>query len=159
MIVDVVRNDLGRVCETGSIRVERHGTLMTLPTVHHTVSTVVGRLRAGASLTDLLRAAFPAASISGAPKIEAMKTILRAERQPRGPCMGSIGRITLDGQLDLSVAIRTAFTFDGRALYYAGGGITAESQPDEELEESRAKAAAFVKALGLDGAGSRSMRP
>ncbi len=145
MIVDVVRNDLGRVCETGSVKVTQHAALMTLPTVHHLYSTVKGRLRGG--LVDLLRAAFPAASITGAPKIEAIRAAMREERQLRGPCMGAIGWISMDGNMELSVAIRTAFTSDGQVRYYAGCGITADSDPHTEFIESSHKAAAFVRAL------------
>ena len=145
MIVDVVRNDLGRVCETGSVEVTQHAALMTLPTVHHLYSTVKGRLRTG--LVDLLRAAFPAASITGAPKIEAIRAAMREEGQLRGPCMGAIGWISMDGNMELSVAIRTAFTSDGQVRYYAGCGITADSDPHTEFIESSHKAAAFVRAL------------
>jgi len=145
MIVDVVRNDLGRVCETGSVEVTQHAALMTLPTVHHLYSTVRGRLRGG--LVDLLRAAFPAASITGAPKIEAIRVAMREEGQLRGPCMGAIGWISMDGSMELSVAIRTAFTSDGQVRYYAGCGITADSDPHTEFIESSHKAAAFVRAL------------
>ncbi len=147
MIVDVVRNDLARVCEPGSVEVVHHAALMTLPTVHHLYSTVRGRLRKTAGLVDLLRAAFPAASISGAPKIEAMRVALREEAQARGPCMGAIGAISLDGRLELSVAIRTAFAAGGTVRYYAGCGITAESVPAQEFQESNHKAAAFLRAL------------
>ena len=145
MIVDVVRNDLGRVCETGSVEVTQHAALMTLPTVHHLYSTVKGRLREG--LVDLLRAAFPAASITGAPKIEAIRAAIREEGQLRGPCMGAIGWISMDGNMELSVAIRTAFTSDGQVRYYAGCGITVDSDPHTEFIESSHKAAAFVRAL------------
>jgi para-aminobenzoate synthetase component I len=145
MIVDVVRNDLGRVCETGSVEVTQHAALMSLPTVHHLYSTVRGRLREG--LVDLLRAAFPAASITGAPKIEAIRAAMREEGQMRGPCMGAIGWISMDGNMELSVAIRTAFTSDGQVRYYAGCGITADSDPHTEFLESSHKAAAFVRAL------------
>lgn len=147
MIVDVVRNDLSRVCQTGSVKVIRHAELMTLPTVHHSVSTVQGRLRDNASPIDLLRAAFPAASITGAPKIEAMRVAMREEGQRRGPCMGAIGWIGLNGDMEFSVAIRTAFTENGRVHYYAGCGITADSIPADEYEESSHKAAAFLRAL------------
>jgi para-aminobenzoate synthetase component 1 len=151
MIVDVARNDLGRVCETGSVEVAAHAQLMTLPTVHHLFSTVRGRLRAGAGAVDLLRAAFPPASITGAPKIEAMRIALREEGQLRGPSMGAIGWISLDGRMELSVAIRTAFVTGGRVRYYAGCGITAASDPAAEFEESQHKAAAFERALRGEG--------
>lgn len=147
MIVDVVRNDLGRVCEIGSVKVAVHAKMMTLPTVHHLYSTVSGKLRADASSVDLLRAAFPAASISGAPKIEAIRVALREEKQLRGPCMGAIGWISMEGNMEFSVAIRTAFVSNGLVRYYAGCGITADSIPSAEFEESEHKAAAFVRAL------------
>jgi para-aminobenzoate synthetase component 1 len=149
MIVDVVRNDLARVCETGTVKVEKHAELMTIPTVHHLYSRVTGRLRQGNTPVDLLRASFPPASISGAPKIEAMRVAMREEGQLRGPCMGAIGWISLDGDMELSVAIRTAFSSDGRVRYYAGCGITSESDPVAEFEESAHKSAAFLRALGL----------
>ncbi len=151
MIVDVVRNDLSRVCKAGSVHVTAHAELMTLPTVHHSFSTVRGALQDDVGIVDLLRAAFPAASISGAPKIEAMRIAAREEYQPRGPCMGAIGWIGMDGAVELSVAIRTAFVADGIVRYYAGCGITAGSDPAAEFEESRHKAAAFVRALGREG--------
>jgi len=147
MIVDVVRNDLARVCETGTVKVQEHAALMTIPTVHHLYSRVTGSLLKGSTPVDLLRAAFPPASISGAPKIEAMRVAMREEGQLRGPCMGAIGWISLDGDMELSVAIRTAFSTAGRVRYYAGCGITSESDPIAEFEESAHKSAAFVKAL------------
>lgn len=150
MIVDVVRNDLGRVCATNSIRVPAHAELVTLPTVHHTVSTVTGELRADRSVTDLLRASFPPASITGAPKIRAMQVAMEEEGLRRGPCMGSLGWISLDGEAELSTAIRTAVAAGGRIRYLAGAGITAESEPEAELAETGHKARAFVRALGLE---------
>ena len=150
MIVDVTRNDLGRVCETGSVEVAAHAELMTLPTVHHLFSTVRGRLREGTGPVDLLRAAFPAASITGAPKIEAMRIAMREEGQLRGPCMGAIGWISMDGRMELSVAIRTAVVIGDHVRYYAGCGITAGSDPAAEFEESQHKAAAFERALGME---------
>jgi para-aminobenzoate synthetase component 1 len=150
MIVDVVRNDLSRVCETGSVKVEKHADLMTLPTVHHLFSTVTGRLRQNQGPVDLLRAAFPAASISGAPKIQAMRVAMREEGQLRGPCMGAIGWISMDHRMEFSVAIRTAFVTGGRVRYYGGCGITADSVPADEFAESRHKIAAFVRALGRE---------
>lgn len=149
MIVDVVRNDLGRVCQPGSVRVAEHATLMTIPTLHHLYSTVEGTLREDVSPVDLLRAAFPAASISGAPKIEAMRIALREEKQARGPAMGAIGWIDMRGNMDFSVAIRTA-TLNGKTVrYYAGCGITADSDPAAEFMESAHKATAFLRALHL----------
>ncbi|MEO8657717.1 MAG: anthranilate synthase component I family protein [Bryobacteraceae bacterium] len=151
MIVDVTRNDLGRVCQPGSVRVGSHAELITLPTLHHTVSKVVGQLRTDATLADLLRATCPPASISGAPKIHAMEVAAEEEGFRRGPCMGSIGWLSLDGRMELSVAIRTAVAAEGKVHYLAGCGITAESDPQAELAESEAKAAAFRRALSGSG--------
>lgn len=152
MIVDVTRNDLGRVCAAGSVEVTRHAELMPLPTVQHTYSEVSGRLRADCGPADLLRACFPPASITGAPKIRAMELAALEEGYRRGPAMGSIGWISLDGDMEWSVAIRTAVAAKGRIWYLAGCGITAESVPEEELAESDVKAAAFLEALsGLSG--------
>ena len=154
MIVDVARNDLGRVCETGSVQVTAHAELMTLPTVHHTVSTIRGRLRPDVTPADLLRASFPPASITGAPKIQAMAVIAAEEPRRRGPAMGALGWISLGGDLDLAVAIRTAVvsTFRGeRVAYHAGCGIVADSDPELEWDESAAKARAFLAALGVLG--------
>jgi para-aminobenzoate synthetase component 1 len=148
MIVDLVRNDLGRVCRTGSVEVASHAELSSLPTVHHTHSVVTGRLRDDASSADLLRATFPAGSITGAPKIQAMVIASQEEERRRGPAMGAIGWIGLDGSLDLSVAIRTAVVARGRVTYHAGCGIVAGSDPERELQETCAKARAFLDALG-----------
>jgi para-aminobenzoate synthetase component 1 len=148
MIVDVARNDLGRVCETGSVEMTSHAELTTLPTVHHTVSTVRGRLRPDAGPPELLRATFPPASITGAPKIRAMAVIAAEEERRRGPAMGALGWISLGGDLDLAVAIRTAAAARGRIVYHAGCGIVADSDPELELAESTAKARAFLAALG-----------
>ena len=148
MIVDVARNDLGRVCEAGSVRVAAHAELATLPTLHHTVSTVRGRLLPGRGPADLLRASFPPASITGAPKIRAMSILAGEEEARRGPAMGAFGWISLNGDLELSVAIRTAVCARGRIAYHAGCGIVADSEPELELEESAVKARAFLTALG-----------
>ncbi|HSU84232.1 MAG TPA: anthranilate synthase component I family protein [Thermoanaerobaculia bacterium] len=153
MIVDVVRNDLGRVCATGSVEVAGHAELMSLPTLHHTVSTVRGRLRPDAGPSELLRAAFPPASITGAPKIQAMAAIAAEEERRRGPAMGALGWISLSGDLELAVAIRTAAASRGRIAYHAGCGIVADSDPELEFAESAAKARAFLTALGAREAG------
>ncbi|HWM90670.1 MAG TPA: anthranilate synthase component I family protein [Thermoanaerobaculia bacterium] len=147
MIVDVARNDLGRVCDPGSIEVPAHAELVTLPTLHHTVSTVRGRLL-GPNPADLLRASFPPASITGAPKIRAMSVLTGEEERRRGPAMGAFGWISLTGDLELAVAIRTAVFSKNRLVYHAGCGIVADSDPELELEESAVKARAFLTALG-----------
>jgi para-aminobenzoate synthetase component 1 len=151
MIVDVARNDLGRVCEPGTVEVPVHAELVSLPTVHHTVSTVRGLLLPGTGPADLLRATFPPASITGAPKIRAMSILAGEEERRRGPAMGTFGWISLTGDLELSVAIRTAVfsgSVDGRVAYHAGCGIVADSDPEQEFEESAVKARAFLTALG-----------
>ena len=148
MIVDVARNDLGRVCDAGSVQVPAHGELVSLPTVHHTVSTVRGKLLADRGPADLLRASFPPASITGAPKIRAMSVLTGEEEVRRGPAMGAFGWISLAGDLELSVAIRTAVHAKGKIAYHAGCGIVADSDPELEYEESAVKARAFLTALG-----------
>lgn len=151
MIVDVARNDLGRVCAAGSVEVVRHAEVVTLPTLHHTVSTVRGRLLSGNGGDDpiaLLRAAFPPASITGAPKIQAMIVAAAEEEHRRGPAMGALGWISLGGDMELAVAIRTAAAAHGRIVYHAGCGIVADSDPELELEETAVKARAFLTALG-----------
>jgi para-aminobenzoate synthetase component 1 len=152
MIVDVARNDLGRVCEPGTVEVPVHAELVTLPTLHHTVSTVRGRLLPGAGPVELLRASFPPASITGAPKIRAMTVAAAVEERRRGPAMGAFGWISLSGDLELAVAIRTAVAARGRVAYHAGCGIVADSDPELELEESAVKARAFLTALGAQEA-------
>ncbi len=147
MIVDVMRSDLSRVCTSGSVAVAAHAQRMSLPTVHHLFSEVTGRLRETPGIAGLLRACFPAASISGAPKIRAIELAALEEGRLRGPCMGSIGWLSLDGDMELSVAIRTAAASKGRIWYLAGCGITAESDPELEFAESQAKASAFIQAL------------
>jgi anthranilate/para-aminobenzoate synthase component I len=146
--VDVARNDLGRVCETGSVQLASHAERMTLPTVHHTVSTIRGRLRPETTPAGLLRATFPPASITGAPKIRAMEVIAEEEERRRGPAMGALGWISLGGDLDLAVAIRTAAVARRLVTYHAGCGIVADSHPEHEFAESAAKAKAFLTALG-----------
>ncbi|HYG74512.1 MAG TPA: anthranilate synthase component I family protein [Planctomycetota bacterium] len=148
MIVDLERNDLGRVCDYGSVRVRSAGEVEELPTLFHRVATIEGRLRDGCSLYDILQATFPGGSVTGAPKIRAMQIIDELERSARGPYCGAIGWISPDGDMDLSIAIRTA-VFDGSAKvahYHAGSGIVADSDPQKEYEETLHKAAAFFRA-------------
>lgn len=149
MIVDLERNDLGRVCEYGSVRVDSPGELETHPTVFHRTATVTGRLRASVSVGHLLRAIFPGGSVTGAPKIRAMEIIEELEPTRRGPYCGGIGWIGFDGDLALNLPIRTAL-LDGAsrtAWYQAGGGIVADSDPGQEYEETVTKARAFFRAV------------
>jgi para-aminobenzoate synthetase component 1 len=148
MIVDLTRNDLGRVCRYGSVEVSELCALQEHPTLFHLVSKVRGRLREGVTAGGLLRATFPCGSITGAPKIRAMEIISEVERAPRGLSMGSIGYFSFDGALDLSVAIRTVtFDAEGSARFNVGGGVVAESEAGAEYEESLLKARALLRAL------------
>ena len=136
MIVDLMRNDLGRVCRYGSIRVPRARTIETHGRVHHGVGEVVGTLREGVGLGELLRATFPAGSVTGAPKIRAMQIIEELEPVTRGPYCGAMGFISGDGSVRLNVAIRTAVVTGAVIDYAVGGGIVADSDPAAEYQES-----------------------
>jgi para-aminobenzoate synthetase component 1 len=150
MIVDLLRNDLGRVCHYGSVEVAELCALEEHPTLFHLVSKVRGVLRDGVTAGELLRAAFPCGSITGAPKIRAMEIINEIETAPRGLSMGAIGYFSFDGSLDLSVAIRTIVVKDQVARFNVGGGIVADSCPALEYEESLTKARALFSALGVE---------
>lgn len=150
MIVDLLRNDLGRVCLYGSVRVLELCAIQKHPTLFHLVSKVRGRLRDGVEAGDLLRATFPCGSITGAPKLRAMEIIEEVETAPRGLSMGAIGYFSFDGRMDLSVAIRTMVVRQGVARFNVGGGIVADSDPVLEYEESLVKSRALLRALGAD---------
>jgi len=152
MIVDLERNDLGKVCDYGSVRVVSPGELEAHPTVFHRVATVTGRLHERRSVAELLRATFPGGSVTGAPKKRALELIEELEPARRGPYCGALGWIGADGNLELNLAIRTAL-FDvaqGKAWYQAGGGIVADSDPAREYDETLAKARAFFTTLGAE---------
>jgi para-aminobenzoate synthetase component 1 len=144
MIVDLERNDLGRVCETGSVAVEGLLRVVELPTLFHLVSTVRGRLRSGIALDELLRATFPGGSVTGAPKRRAMEIIEELEPVRRGIYTGATGWLGAAGDLDLAVAIRTATVAAGQLSLSVGGGIVADSDPEDEWEETEVKARAFL---------------
>jgi para-aminobenzoate synthetase component 1 len=150
MIVDLERNDLGRVCEPGTVTVEALARLDSHPSVHHLVSVVAGRLRSDVGLAELLRATFPGGSITGAPKSRAMEIIEELEPWPREAYTGAIGLFHPRGDLELGLAIRTAVVADGVARYHAGGGIVVDSEPERELDEAWLKTAALRLALGED---------
>jgi len=147
MIVDLVRNDLGRVAVPGSVHVEAAAAVMDLPYVHHLVARVGARLRPETGFADAVRAAFPAGSITGAPKIRAMQIIAALEAGPRGAYCGTFGWIGAQ-HADLAVTIRTLTIADDRVRLHAGGGIIADSNGAAEWDEVRAKAAAMAAALG-----------
>jgi para-aminobenzoate synthetase component 1 len=150
MIVDLMRNDLSRVCRPGTVRVPELFALEHYATVHHLVSTVVGELTSGCTAMDLLRAAFPGGSITGAPKVRAMEIIAELEPSQRSVYCGSIGYYSITGALDSSIAIRTVIAPAGRDRVYfgAGGGIVADSDPEQEYRETLHKARGMIDALG-----------
>jgi para-aminobenzoate synthetase component 1 len=150
MIVDLERNDLGRVCQPGSIHIEGLARVLPLPTVFHLVTTVRGTLRPvpPVGLAELVRATFPGGSVTGAPKQRAMEIIEELEPVRRGPYTGATGWLGAAGDLDLAVAIRTALVSDGRLSLSVGGGIVADSNPAAELAETEVKARAFAALCG-----------
>jgi para-aminobenzoate synthetase component 1 len=151
MIVDLLRNDLGRVCRYGSVRVPAICKLETYGFVHHLVSEVRGCLREGLGPLDLLRAAFPGGSVTGAPKIRAMEIIAELEPDARGAYCGSLGYIGFDGAMDTNILIRTFTIGRGWLQFQVGGGIVADSLPEHEYDETWLKAEGLLKALSLAG--------
>ena len=139
MIVDLLRNDLSRVSEPGSVQVPVLCGLESYASVHHLTSVVTGKLMRGKSRGDLIAACFPGGSITGAPKIRAQEIIAEIEQSPRNIYCGSIGFLSFTGHMDLNIAIRTVLFHDGRATFQGGGGITAKSLPSDEYEETLAK--------------------
>lgn len=152
MIVDLERNDLGRVCRTATIDVPSLLRVESYATLHHLVSTVRGRLRPGAGLADLLRATFPGGSITGAPKIRAARAIARLESAPRGFYTGAILWFRGPRDFDSTIAIRTATAHRGRLSYGVGAGIVADSDAEREFAECRLKAEPFLRAIGAAAA-------
>ncbi len=148
MIVDLLRNDLGRVSRYGSVRVTRACDLESYTSVHHLVATIEATLREDCGWPELVRAAFPGGSVTGAPKIRAMEIISEAEPIERGVYTGSIGYIDAGGDMDLSVVIRTIVVDGDQAWFQAGGGIVADSDPEAEYRESLDKARALAEVLG-----------
>ena len=148
MIVDVLRNDLSKVCDDHTVLTPELCAMETYETVRHLVSTVVGRLRPGLEAVDLMQATFPGGSITGAPKIRAMEIIAELEPTRRGVYTGAIGYIGFDGTMDTSIAIRTFVVSAGKATFQVGGGIVADSDPELEYLETLAKAGGLLSALG-----------
>ena len=147
MLVDLERNDLGRVCEPGSVRVEALMELTSYAHVHHLESTVSGQLRTGTQLHELMRAIFPGGTITGCPKVRTMQIIRELEESPRRAYTGSLGYINLDGTLDLNILIRSFLLKQNQAWFRTGAGIVADSEPLRELAETRAKAKGLLKTL------------
>ena len=149
MIVDLERNDLGRVCRYGTIKVTELAVLETFPTVFHLTSTIVGRLRRGQSNIDLIKAAFPGGSITGAPKVRAMEIIDELEPTRRSVYTGSIGYLGFNDDMDINIVIRTFLIKKGRAYFQVGGGIIYDSDPEAEYAETLDKARALIQSLKL----------
>jgi len=154
MIVDLLRNDIGKNCETGSVKADKLFQLQSFANVHHLVSIVTGRLQAAKTAVDLLRGCFPGGSITGAPKLRAMEIIEELEPHRRGVYCGAIGYIGFDGNMDTNIAIRTAVYIkssdgegEGEVSFYAGGGIVADSDMDKEYTETLDKASSMMKVM------------
>jgi para-aminobenzoate synthetase component I len=155
MIVDLERNDLGRVSTPGTVRVEEFLSERPMAGVRHMVSTVEGTLRAGVGLGELLRATFPGGSVTGAPKLSAIDHIARIEPVGRGASMGALGVVHPNGDLDLGLTIRTFAIADDRLHLWVGGGIVWDSDPDAEVEESLVKARPLLRLIGAEPAEGR----
>jgi len=149
MIVDLERNDIGRVCRYGTVKVTELAILETYPTVFHLTSTVVGRLCEGKDRIDLLKATFPGGSITGAPKVRAMEIIDELEPTRRSVYTGSLGYLSFSGEMDIDIVIRTILVKGGRVYFQVGGGIVYDSEPEAEYEETLDKGRALIQALGL----------
>ena len=147
MIVDLERNDLGRVSEYGSVVVEEHAVLESYATVHHLVSTIVGKLHEGRDMIDLIRATFPGGSITGAPKIRSIEIIDELEPTARSVYCGAIGYLGMNGKSDLNIAIRTMIIKGARVYFQVGGGIVADSEPEAEFQETLDKGKAMFDAI------------
>jgi anthranilate synthase component I len=148
MLIDLERNDLGRVCAGGSVRVDEYMSVETYAHVHHIVSNVQGRLRDGVSPVGVIRALFPGGTITGCPKIRCMQVIAELEGCGRGAYTGSIGYVNRDGSCDVNILIRTITAQGPLFKFRAGAGIVADSVPAQELAETRAKAEGLLRALG-----------
>ena len=148
MIVDVLRNDLSRVCKYFSVNVSSLAELQSFSNVHHLVSRINGKLRRNSNVFDLFKAVLPGASITGAPKIRAMEIIAELEPYKRGPYCGCIGYIGFNGNVDTNIVIRTFYTNGKKIVLHAGGGIVSDSDPTQEYEESLVKVETIMKSLG-----------
>ncbi|MEP6955300.1 MAG: anthranilate synthase component I, partial [Chthoniobacterales bacterium] len=149
MLVDLARNDVGRIAEFGTVRLTELMNIERYSHVMHIVSNVTGRLRAGCDGFDLVKATFPAGTVSGAPKIRAMQIIRELEQTRRGCYAGAIGYFGFDGNVDSCIALRSAVLKDGKAYFQAGAGIVADSDPRSEFEETISKASAVQRALAM----------
>jgi len=149
MIVDLERNDIGKICEFGSVSVEKHQEIETYSNVFHTVSSIVGRLKESVELIDVIKATFPGGSITGAPKVRAMEIIEELEPVRRGIYTGAIGYMGFDGYVDLNIAIRTIVIKGKLATFHVGGGIVWDSDPEKEYDETLSKGKMLAEALSF----------
>jgi anthranilate synthase component 1 len=152
MLIDLERNDLGRICAPGTVNVDEFMVPESYAHVHHIVSNVRGELRADVTPGQVLRAVFPGGTITGCPKVRCMEIIAELEREGRGAYTGSMGYISRDGGMDMNILIRSMTVFSDQVHLRAGAGIVADSVPEAELAETRAKARGLLRALGLDAA-------
>ena len=148
MLIDLERNDLGRVCETGSVEVDELMVVETYEHVHHIVSNVRGQLRKGLTPVDVIRAVFPGGTITGCPKVRCMEIIAELEQQGRGFYTGSFGYLGLDGSMDLNILIRSMLLHNNHINFRTGAGIVVDSDPDREVAETQHKARGLLRALG-----------
>jgi len=151
MLIDLERNDLGRVCTPGSVRVDEIMAIESYPHVHHIVSNVNGTLRAGVSPGEVIRAVFPGGTITGCPKVRCMQIIAELEGEGRGAYTGAMGYLDRSGDMDLNILIRSAWLSGNRLRFRAGAGLVVDSDAEAELGETRAKARGLLRAWGLDG--------
>ncbi|MEO0346484.1 MAG: aminodeoxychorismate synthase component I [Pseudomonadota bacterium] len=147
MLIDLERNDLGRVCRAGSVSVDEYMVIESYAFVHHIVSNIRGELADGVLPGDIIRAVFPGGTITGCPKVRCMALIAELEQQPRGAYTGSLGYLNRDGSMDLNILIRTLSLAGGELSLGAGAGIVADSDPEHELDETRAKARGLLRAV------------
>jgi len=147
MLIDLERNDLGRVCEPGSINVNEFMSLESYQHVHHIVSNITGKLRNNISPTNVIQAVFPGGTITGCPKVRCMEILAEMECEARGAYTGSVGYVNRDGDMDLNILIRTMVRSNNKIVFRAGGGIVHDSDPDAELNETRAKAKGLLSAF------------
>jgi anthranilate synthase component 1 len=150
MLLDLERSDIGRIAAAGSVTVDEYAIVESYAHVHHLVSNVSGRLRADVSPIDVIRAVFPGGTITGCPKVRCMQIIAALEGEARGAYTGSCGYLGLDGSLDLNILIRTVTLSADEVSFRTGAGIVADSNPQRELEETRAKARGLLRAMGSD---------
>jgi anthranilate synthase component 1 len=149
MLVDLGRNDVGRVARPGTVKVDRLMEVERYSHVMHISSTVSGELKDGCTSIDALRAAFPAGTVSGAPKIRAMEIIADLEPDQRGVYAGSLGYVGFGGNIDMAITLRTIVIADGVAYVQSGAGVVADSRPEREFEETLEKAGAMFKAIEM----------